>query len=512
MSLLLDALKKAALDMRNEKHDADHSNAVGMDKDSAKTSSNDEYINDECVKHRNDSSNHGREAEVVNDIDNVDIPVSEVKANQRADIEIEVSENEALINTGLDIDFNHEYLNINDSSNEEQHDSEECNSENKASELDIVNENNQIIYVDERTASQEPLGSAKDKLSDLDEKNSEREKIDLENQKESIKKLILIENKQNNKEKKWKYSLSIIVFITAFSVIYLYMMFDPIINDNSINNTVLNSKATSDEFVVNEVKESIKGEEKKSIYKENISQEFANRRISIVNKRDQNIAGSVVENKNSSLKKKPIKSVNKKTKVVSVTESNMASAYENFNKGDYLLADNKYDHALIENKRNRNALLGKAAVALKTNNLVLAESIYSDILDDNPKDIEAKTAILMLKDILSDTDINDVSLLLRENYDSAPLNFLMGNINAENKQWRAANENFKRAYSLDKKNPDYAFNLGVTYDQVNEYQQAIKFYLLSLQSLKNRNYSFNIDHVTKRIVTLKDYLNANNAR
>ena len=196
-----------------------------------------------------------------------------------------------------------------------------------------------------------------------------------------------------------------------------------------------------------------------------------------------------------------------KKRIVNATGYLLQEAYASFHRGDYNAAEEYYMRVLNKEKDNRDALLGQAAVGLKNGNLSLATELYSRLLEVNPEDVEAQSGMLLLNKLWGEADINSLGLLLDSNSSSAPLNFIMGNIHADRQRWVAANENFKKAYFLDKGSPDYAFNLAVSFDHIGGYDNAQRFYEISLRLARHRSYNFLPNLASERINALKPYVN-----
>jgi Flp pilus assembly protein TadD len=58
----------------------------------------------------------------------------------------------------------------------------------------------------------------------------------------------------------------------------------------------------------------------------------------------------------------------------------------------------------------------------------------------------------------------------------ANLHFTLGNSYAEQGSWSEAQQSYFEAYRLDNSNPDFAFNLAVSLDQLAQSKAALEYY------------------------------------
>lgn len=148
--------------------------------------------------------------------------------------------------------------------------------------------------------------------------------------------------------------------------------------------------------------------------------------------------------------------------------------------GDLPTAADQYATALRQDPNNRDALLGSAAVALRRNDTALASASYMRLLELDPSDPEAQADMLSLRP--GDTGQSERRLkeLLRKAPDSAPLQFALGNLYSQQARWTDAQQAYFRAYTASPDNPDYAFNLAVGLDRLNQPKLALTYYQRAL--------------------------------
>jgi tetratricopeptide (TPR) repeat protein len=192
-----------------------------------------------------------------------------------------------------------------------------------------------------------------------------------------------------------------------------------------------------------------------------------------------------------------------------ITEYEISAAiqrgYQAYQRGDYASADAAYKAALIEAPYERDALLGAAATAVQLNRNEEALRLYQQRLARAPKDEYAQAGILALTSSSKNNPQFDSELnnLLHEFPNASHLHFLRGSLYAQQQQWSAAQIAFFEAWQRDKKNPDYAFNLAVALDHLQQPKEAINFYQRALQLSIGRQVRFSADTITQRIATLE---------
>ncbi|MDZ5634920.1 tetratricopeptide repeat protein [Janthinobacterium sp. GMG1] len=155
-------------------------------------------------------------------------------------------------------------------------------------------------------------------------------------------------------------------------------------------------------------------------------------------------------------------------------------AYQAFNGGQLGFARQQYETVLRQDANNRDALLGLAAVALRENQGAQAAALYVRLLEINPDDGEALAGLIGLRQ--GDVAQSEAKLkaILARSPDSAPVLFALGNVYAKQRRWNEAQQQFFRAYGAAPGNPDYAFNLAVGLDRLNQPRLAATYYQRAL--------------------------------
>ncbi|HEY9200196.1 MAG TPA: tetratricopeptide repeat protein [Gammaproteobacteria bacterium] len=191
-------------------------------------------------------------------------------------------------------------------------------------------------------------------------------------------------------------------------------------------------------------------------------------------------------------------------------ESLIMNAYNAFQRGDYGRAETLYQQVLTDEPRNRDANLGLAAIALKQQRYEYAKQKYLALLQLNPKDSLAIAGLSSLSQVsaqnLADSGLSESQLkfMLKEQPDAAHLYFALGSLYAAKNQWPQAQSAYFSAWSGDSNQADYAFNLAVSLDHINQPQQALQYYQLSLKLMRSSAANFSATQVEQRINSLQE--------
>jgi tetratricopeptide (TPR) repeat protein len=180
----------------------------------------------------------------------------------------------------------------------------------------------------------------------------------------------------------------------------------------------------------------------------------------------------------------------------------VSEAYKAYQQGRWNEAQTLYQNVLMQDPYNRDALLGAAAVAVRQGRSQEALGYYQQQLERDPQDEYAISGIMTLS-----LDANNLGLLseidrrLQEKPASVHLLLLKGSLLAGQQQWSVAQEVFFEAWRYDKNNADIAYNLAICLDRLNQSRDAIRFYEMAL-SLKTPGANFSSAIVEKRLASL----------
>ncbi len=162
---------------------------------------------------------------------------------------------------------------------------------------------------------------------------------------------------------------------------------------------------------------------------------------------------------------------------VATVNQHVLEAYQAFNLGDDAAAQQAYRQALQADVRNVDALLGMAAIAARHGRQQDAVSWYQQVLQVEPRNGIAQAALLDLQG-LADPLSNETRLknLIAQQPEAAYLHAALGHHYAEQGQWPLAQQSYFQAHHLDAANPEYAFNLAVSLDQLGKSSLALQYY------------------------------------
>ena len=178
----------------------------------------------------------------------------------------------------------------------------------------------------------------------------------------------------------------------------------------------------------------------------------------------------------------------------------LSRAYEKFNAADYQAANQLYQQVQQREPKNRDGLLGLAAVAMKQQRYAYAQQKYLALLELDTKDSLARAGLSAI-----DSDVNSESRLkfmLREQPDAAHLYFALGSLYASQQRWPEAQRAFFSAWTGNAENADYAYNLAISLDQMGKYPQASNAYRNALKLAGGKQVEFSVGDVQARIEQL----------
>ena len=179
-------------------------------------------------------------------------------------------------------------------------------------------------------------------------------------------------------------------------------------------------------------------------------------------------------------------------------------AYAAYQAGQLESAQTLYDNALRLEPDHRDASLGRAAIYLRRNQHREAIEIYQQLLAKNPRDHDALAG---LNSLARDDNLvryeSDLRFLLRDNPQSAPLNYALGVVLSRQKRWSGAQQHFFSAFSRDPENPDVAFNLAVSLDNLGKAAPAAQYYRTALDLAQTRAANFDAATVRRRLAVLE---------
>ncbi|WP_374360382.1 tetratricopeptide repeat protein [Pseudoduganella danionis] len=180
----------------------------------------------------------------------------------------------------------------------------------------------------------------------------------------------------------------------------------------------------------------------------------------------------------------------------------LGGAYQALNTGELANARQQYEAVLQQDGNNRDALLALASIASREQQPAQAASYYLRLLELDPRDGAAIAGMVGLRQ--GDPAQNEVRLkgILAGNPEAAPVHFALGNLYAQQNRWQEAQQAYFRAYSAAPTNPDYAYNLAIGLDRLNQGKLAQTYYQRALALAQNTAAAFDRAALAKRLQEL----------
>jgi len=194
----------------------------------------------------------------------------------------------------------------------------------------------------------------------------------------------------------------------------------------------------------------------------------------------------------------------KKTNKADPVAEKLEQAWQVYEASQYGRAKELYKEILAIEKNNRDAMLGLGAIAIIEKDNIKATGIYTVLLKRDPRDPIASAALASLRNSATAVDEKHLLETLQKNPDDAQLNFVLGNVYAQQGKWKSAQKSYFSAWQHDNENADYIFNLAVSMDQLGKQKQAVAFYQKCLDRSVNKQVVFSREAVQKRITELSE--------
>jgi len=190
----------------------------------------------------------------------------------------------------------------------------------------------------------------------------------------------------------------------------------------------------------------------------------------------------------------------------------LQSAYDNLQRGDLQNAMALYQEVLVTAPNNHDALLGMAEAGIRQGDTAAARTWYTRLLQLNPRDPLARTGLLQtIQDIDPLEHENELRALLTQFPDMAPLSFALGNLYAAQQRWSEAQGAYFTALlnagrSAGPVHPDYAFNLAVSLEQLNQRAAALDYYRQAGELALEITPGFDLELLNSRLTILEQPL------
>jgi cytochrome c-type biogenesis protein CcmH/NrfG len=142
----------------------------------------------------------------------------------------------------------------------------------------------------------------------------------------------------------------------------------------------------------------------------------------------------------------------------------VSEGFAAFNAGELDRARIAYERALRADPRNPDALHGLAALARHNGDEARVKQLMRRIADVAPDDASAQVALSENVDpAMQEARLLNIAAAQPQ---SAPTALALGNLYASQARWREAQQAYFNAWTLAPDQPDHAYNLAVSLDQL----------------------------------------------
>lgn len=180
-------------------------------------------------------------------------------------------------------------------------------------------------------------------------------------------------------------------------------------------------------------------------------------------------------------------------------DTTLLAGYQAYRNDDLDAARQHYGDVLHKDAKNRDALLGLAAIALQQSQDDIAAGYYRQVLALDPRDPIAHAGMSTLFGTADTAGTESrLKLLLLQQPQSAALHFALGNHYAEQSRWGEAQQAYFEAVRRDRDDGVFAFNLAVSLDHLGQTKLAAQYYQRALQLSPSDTAGFNRAQVQQR--------------
>ncbi|OFZ99399.1 MAG: hypothetical protein A2Z44_04930, partial [Betaproteobacteria bacterium RBG_19FT_COMBO_58_11] len=182
----------------------------------------------------------------------------------------------------------------------------------------------------------------------------------------------------------------------------------------------------------------------------------------------------------------------------------ISNAYQLLQDGRLEDARRAYEKLRALEPRNPDVLLGLALIAQRQGRNDEAVQHYLKALEVDPKNAFAQaslTGMVARADPLA-AETKFKSLIAQQ--PAAYLSFGLGNVYAAQGRWNEAQNAYFEAQRQEPDSPDYAFNLAVSLEHINQPRAALEYYQRALKLIQTKGASFDVAQVKSRIQQLSN--------
>ena len=178
------------------------------------------------------------------------------------------------------------------------------------------------------------------------------------------------------------------------------------------------------------------------------------------------------------------------------------NAYQLLQEGRLDDARRAYTKLRIAEPNNPDILLGLGLIAQRQGRTEEAMQLYLKTLDADPKNMFAHAS---LTGMIGRADPAAAEAKLKALIAQQPTAFMffsLGNMQAAQGRWNEAQQAYFEAQRLDLESPDYAFNLAVSLERINQPRVALDYYQRALKLSQAKTAAFDMTQLKARIQQL----------
>ncbi len=185
------------------------------------------------------------------------------------------------------------------------------------------------------------------------------------------------------------------------------------------------------------------------------------------------------------------------------TFATLTEAYQSYQNGDLKTAEQGYRRVLQRDARNRDALLGMAAIAQQQGQDATAIQYFKQVLILDPRDPVAQAGLAAFSTADAADKETRLKVSLAQSPQSSALNFALGNLYSEQSRWGDAQQAYFNALRIEPSNALFAFNLATSLDHLGQGKLAAQHYRMALQLDTTGNAGFDRVQTEQRLKQLQ---------
>ena len=186
----------------------------------------------------------------------------------------------------------------------------------------------------------------------------------------------------------------------------------------------------------------------------------------------------------------------------SAAASSVMRAYGLLQEGRLEEARRAYENLRAQEPHNADVLLGLALIAQRQGRTDEAAQLYLKTLDVEPRNAFAQASLSGMIARADPAAAEGKLKALIAQQPAAFLHFGLGNVYAAQGRWNEAQTAYFEAQRLDPEAPDYAFNLAVSLERINQPRAALDYYQRALKLAQGKPAAFDAGQAKARIQQL----------